>query len=94
MCYAYCLTLRSTTQYKVRVPAIDHELLVKAMDKAGVSPQQLATEIDKSLQYVCDIRAGRRTLKRNPDLRNRIAKACDVPVHWIERRPEPDAVAS
>lgn len=70
------------------MPAIDHEALVKAMDKAGVTPRHLATEIDKSLQYVCDIRAGRRTLKRNPELRKQIALALDVPPHWIEHHAD------
>jgi transcriptional regulator with XRE-family HTH domain len=64
--------------------AIDHELLTKAMDKSGVTPKRLATETGMSLTYICDILAGRRTLKRNPALRRSIAKACDVPVHWIE----------
>ena len=37
-----------------------------------------------SLTYVCDITAGRRTLKRNPELRKKIAVALNVPQHWIE----------
>jgi transcriptional regulator with XRE-family HTH domain len=73
--------------------AIDAELLQKAMDKAGVSRQRLAAEVGVSLQYVCDITAGRRTLKRNPDLRKRIADVCDVPTHWIEHRT-PEAASA
>ncbi len=56
------------------------------MDLSEVTPKRLATETGISLQYACDIVAGRRTLKRNPGLRKRIAKACDVPLHWIETR--------
>lgn len=63
-------------------------MLVKAMDKAGVSRRHLATETNLSLQYVCDITAGRRTLKRNPELRKRIAAVLDVPQHWIEHHDE------
>lgn len=63
-------------------------MLVKAMDKAGVTRRRLADELGMSLQYVCDITAGRRTLKRNPDLRRRIAGVCDVPTHWIEHHDE------
>lgn len=66
--------------------AIDKNLLAKAMDMSGVTPKRLADETGKSLTYICDITAGRRTLKRNPELRRAIAKVCDVPVHWIEHR--------
>lgn len=71
------------------VPAIDGVLLTKAMDKSGVTRQQLAERLEISLQYVCDITAGRRTLKRNPELRKRIAQELDVPVHWIEHAEVP-----
>jgi len=67
---------------------IDHELLVKAMEKSNVTPQRLATESGKSLQYVCDITSGRRTLKRNPALIAEFARICDVPVHWIRNREQ------
>lgn len=65
---------------------IDHELLGKAMRKSKITPQRLADETGKSLQYICDITKGRRTLKRNPALIDRIAEVCDVPPHWIEKR--------
>jgi hypothetical protein len=65
---------------------IDHEMLVKAMEKSNVTPKHLADESGKSLQYVCDIVSGRRTLKRNPALIAEFARICDVPVHWIRRR--------
>lgn len=62
---------------------IDHESLTKAMEKAGMSPRRLADELGLSLQYVCDIQKGRRTLKRRPDLVKEIAERLDVPIHWI-----------
>lgn len=65
--------------------AIDPAALTKAMNLAGVTPRRLADEVGVSLQYVGDLRTGRRTLKRNPELRRRIADALSVPVHWIER---------
>lgn len=68
----------------VRMAAIDHEGLTKAMDLALVTPKQLAEATGMSLTYVCDITAGRRTLKRNPELRKKIAVALNVPQHWIE----------
>lgn len=64
--------------------AIDPANLQKAMSLAPMTPKQLADATGMSLTYVCDITAGRRTLKRNPDLRKRIAKALNVPQHWIE----------
>lgn len=66
--------------------SIDPQSLIKAMDTAGVSRRRLATELGVSLQYVCDITAGRRLLKRSPELRRRIAETLDVPMHWIERQ--------
>ena len=69
--------------------AIDKELLIKAMEKSGVTQKQLAESIGKSKQYVSDLTTGHRTLKRNPALRKAIASALDVPVHWIER-PAPE----
>lgn len=70
------------------MPAIDASLLVKAMDKNNVTRRRLADELGVSIQYVCDITAGRRTLKRNPELRKRIAEVCDVPTHWIEHQEQ------
>lgn len=65
---------------------IDHESLTKAMQKAGMTPTQLAGELGLSLQYVCDIQKGRRKLKRRPDLVKEIAEKLDVPTHWIAAR--------
>lgn len=49
-----------------------------------MTAKQLAEHTGLSLTYVCDITAGRRTLKRNPEMRKRIALALNVPQHWIE----------
>lgn len=68
----------------IGVPAIDHRSLREAMDAKGVTPVQLATMTGLSLGYVCDLRSGRRKLKRNPAQRRRIAEALGVPMHWIE----------
>jgi transcriptional regulator with XRE-family HTH domain len=58
--------------------------LTRAMDRAPMTASQLAREVGVSLTYICDIRAGRRKLSRNPALRRRIAEALGVPQHWIE----------
>lgn len=59
-----------------------------------MTPKKLAEATGKSLTYICDIVAGRRTLKRNPDLRNSIARALGCPRDWIEHeRPDPEAAA-
>ena len=65
--------------------ALDPAALRKAMELSGTTPTQLAKDLDLSLTYVGDMTSGRRTLKRNPALRTRIAKALNVPIHWIER---------
>ena len=78
--------LTVTHNYAQNVPmaSIDPRGLTKAMDLALVTPKQLADATGMSLTYVCDITAGRRTLKRNPELRKKIAVALNVPQHWIE----------
>ena len=72
----------------VRMAAIDPKSLTKAMDMAPMTPKQLAERVGLSLTYICDITAGRRTLKRNPEMRRKIAQALDVPQHWIEHHVE------
>lgn len=64
--------------------AIDPVGLTRAMEMAPMTAKQLADKSDISLTYMCDIIAGRRTLKRNPDLRRNLAAALKVPQHWIE----------
>lgn len=70
------------------MPAIDHEALSDWMDAKGWSGRQreLAAQLDISPQYLSDILAGRRTLKRNPELLRKIADALNVPQARIERR--------
>lgn len=68
------------------MPPVDPANLRKAMDKAGFSTKRLAEESGLSLQYVCDLTSGHRNLKRNPELRRKLAAILDVPVHWIERQ--------
>lgn len=68
----------------VHMSSIDPAGLAKAMERAPITPKRLAEELDLSLTYTCDIIKGRRTLKRNPELRRRIARVLDVPQHWIE----------
>ena len=79
--------------------AIDPYSLTKAMAKAPMTAKQLVEALRQegqpvSLQYVCDITSGRRTLKRNPALRRAIAAALDVPQHWIEHCDRPVEEAS
>lgn len=72
------------------MPAISAGRLVQAMD-GRITAKQLADRTGKSLTYICDITKGRRTLKRNPQLRVAIAEAIGVPRDWIEHeRPEPE----
>jgi len=67
------------------MPEIDHEALVAWMDTRGVTPTELAQAVDVSLQYVCDIRAGRVRLVRNVILRRRIAEHLHVHPRFIEK---------
>ena len=45
---------------------------------------QLAAATGISVSYASDICNGHRQLARSPHLRKAIAKALDVPQHWIE----------
>lgn len=75
-----CAQLRKST----KITTINAANLSKAMDRTPITATQLAREVGVSLTYMCDIRAGRRNLFRNPALRRRIAEALNVPQHWIE----------
>lgn len=71
------------------MPAIDHKAVRKVMDRAPMTTKQLTEELHRrgvevSHDYVVNIVNGHRRLKRNPVLRHEIARALDVPVHWIE----------
>jgi len=68
--------------------------LERAMATAPMTAKQLAEVTGLSLTYVCDITAGRRTLKRNPEMRKRIAAALGVPQHWIEHQEHTDEDAA
>lgn len=80
--------------------AIDPKALQRALDKAGMTQTQLvgalaARGVHISLSYLGRIVSGDRRLPRNPVLRAELARALDVPVHWIEvERPDPERVAS
>ncbi len=68
--------------------AIDPTGLRKAMEGAGYTSARLAAEAGISRTYLADVMSGRRTLKRNPELRHSIAKILDVPFRWIENNGE------
>lgn len=65
----------------IRIDAVE---MSNAMARAEMTATELATEVGVSLTYICDIRAGRRSLERNPQLRRRIADALNVAQHSIE----------
>lgn len=71
--------------------SISPEGLARAMDLAPMTPKVLAEKTGLSLTYVCDITKGRRTLKRNPELRKKIALVLGVPQHWIEHHDSTEA---
>lgn len=85
---------RTSTHHTASVPGTHPARLQQALDGAGMTPKMLREAlakngVDISLQYICDLLSGHRTLKRNPTLRKDIAKAIGVPVDWIEvPRPE------
>lgn len=66
--------------------AIDGAALRILREKDGASRTQFAALIGISMEYLCDIEAGRRTLKRNPGLVKKIAETLNVPTSMIERR--------
>ena len=75
--------------------AIDPKRLSAVMNDKLITPAVLAERVGKSPDYIRNIVAGHRRLKRNPTLRHDIAVALGVPRDWIEvERPEPvDEVA-
>jgi transcriptional regulator with XRE-family HTH domain len=71
---------------------INHEALTVIRRKDGHTIASLASMVEISPQYLSDIEAGRRTLKRNPGLIKRLASALNVPTSMLERRaPGEDA---
>lgn len=57
-----------------------------------ISPAVLAERVGVSPHYISNILNGHRRLKRNPELRRKIAAALDRPLDWIEAE-RPDEVA-
>jgi transcriptional regulator with XRE-family HTH domain len=55
-------------------------------EKDGCSRKAFAEKIGISLQYLCDIEDGRRSLKRNPGLIKTMAEALNVPTSMLEYR--------
>lgn len=64
-----------------RNPKLDHEGCAKAREQANLSKSAAAAELDISLQYLCDIEAGRRGAR--PELIGRMVALYDVPRRWI-----------
>lgn len=56
------------------------------MEKDGSSVVSLSERLGISRQYLGDVIAGRRTLKRNPALISDIARELNVPRSMIEHR--------
>jgi len=75
------------------MPEIDPAALRLAMDRACVTPTQLARAVKVSLTYIGDMTSGRRRLARNPQLRADIATALGVPREWIEAAAQIDGAA-
>lgn len=74
--------------------SIDPVALKILMEKDGSTIASLAKRVEISPQYMGDIVAGRRHLKRNPGLLKRIAEALNVPQSMIEHRGSTEAVVS
>lgn len=66
--------------------SINGENLRILREKDGTSLTGLAGRVGISPQYLGDIEAGRRTLKRNPGLIKKLAEALNVPMSMIEHR--------
>lgn len=72
---------------------IDHEALRVLREKDGYQLKELAAAVEVSPQYLGDIEAGRRTLKRNPGLIKKLAIALNVPVSMLQKRAPGEEVA-
>lgn len=73
--------------------AIDGAALKVLREKDGYTATAFAKALGISLTYLGDIEAGRRTLKRNPELIGRAADILNVPRSMIEHRGAPEQVA-
>lgn len=67
----------------VRAVRINAEHLTIARERDGQSKSEFAKRVGISLQYLCDIEAGKRTLCRNPGLIKAMAEALGVPVSML-----------
>lgn len=65
---------------------IDYELLRTLREAKGWDMKPFADKAKISLSYLCDIEAGRTTLKRSPRLIKRFAEILNVPISTLERR--------
>lgn len=63
--------------------AINGEALRLLRERTGWKAADFAAAADISLQYLCDIEAGRRKLKRNPELIRTFAQLLEVPTPMI-----------
>lgn len=70
----------------MRVMAIDHQALTLWRERSGFTKVDFAKKCGISLQYLCDIEAGNRKLKRSPDLVKRFAKELGIPAIYLEHR--------
>jgi transcriptional regulator with XRE-family HTH domain len=71
--------------------AIDPEALRILMEKDGSTIVSLSGRVGISRQYMGDIVAGRRTLKRKPQLIKELAGALGVPTSMIQKRAPGEA---
>ena len=69
-----------TPEWEVNPPALSC-----IRDLAGMTKSHLAVRAQISLQYLCDLEAGRRA-GRNPQVRKSLATALHVPITAISRR--------
>lgn len=63
---------------------IDRQALRIMRERTGYSRTEFAKTLGISLQYLCDIEAGHRRLKRNPALIKRMAELLEVPVTMLQ----------
>jgi transcriptional regulator with XRE-family HTH domain len=74
--------------------SIDGEALRILREKDGYNQAAFAAAVEISPQYLGDIEAGRRTLKRNPGLIKKMADQLNVPMSMLEHRAPGEVVAS
>lgn len=65
--------------------AVDSPFLRAERVARGFTIEQFSTEVGISRQYLSDIEAGRRLLKRRPDLIKKMADVLGVPVTKLYR---------